>query len=130
LALGKGMSTESKASVSMFDAVKWLVAVVLFAGAVVGAGDYVLPELGTLYRVLAVVALMLLAAGAALTTTQGANFLVLLKEANKERRKVVWPTPVETRQTTMIVVAVVFIVGLFLYLLDMGLSSLVKLIVG
>ena len=128
------MSTESKASGSMFDAVKWLVALVLFAGAVAGASDAfylsVGVELGTLYRVLIVVALMLLAAGAALTTTQGSNFLELLKEANKERRKVVWPTPVETRQTTLIVVAVVFIVGLFLYLLDMGLSSLVILIVG
>lgn len=128
------MSTESKASGSMFDAVKWLVAVALFVGAIAGASDAFYQsvglELGTLYRVLVVVALMLLAAGAALVTTQGSNFLELLKEANKERRKVVWPTPVETRQTTLIVVAVVFIVGLFLYLLDMGLSSLVKLIVG
>jgi len=122
------MSTESKAGVSMFDVVKWLVALSLFGAAI--AGNFVLPELGTLYRVLAVVALMLLALGAALTTTQGADFLVLLKEANKERRKVVWPTPVETRQTTLIVVAVVFLVGLSLWLLDMGLSSLIGLIIG
>ena len=114
----------------MFDVVKWFVAIALFVAAIVGAGDYVLPELGTLYRVLAVVALMLLTLGVALTTTQGANFLVLLKEANKERRKVVWPTPVETRQTTMIVVAVVILVGLGLWGLDSLLSFLVQLVVG
>jgi len=124
------MSTESKAGVSMFDVVKWFVAIALFVAAIVGAGDYVLPELGALYRVLAVVALMLLTLGVALTTTQGANFLVLLKEANKERRKVVWPTPVETRQTTMIVVAVVILVGLGLWGLDSLLSFLVQLVVG
>jgi len=73
---------------------------------------------------------MLLTLGVALTTTQGANFLVLLKEANKERRKVVWPTPVETRQTTMIVVAVVILVGLGLWGLDSLLSFLVQLVVG
>ena len=112
----------------MFDVVKWFVALVLFGAAI--AGNFVFPELGTLYRVLAVVALMLLALGAALTTTQGGNFLELLKEANKERRQVVWPTPVETRQTTMIVVAVVFLVGLSLWLLDMGLSSVISLIIG
>ena len=59
------MSTESKASGSMFDAVKWLVALVLFAGAVAGASDAfyqsVGVEMGTLYRVLIVVAFMLLA---------------------------------------------------------------------
>ena len=56
--------------------------------------------------------------------------MTLLKEANKERRRVVWPTPAETRQTTLIVVAVVFLVGIALWLLDMGLSSIVELIIG
>ena len=122
------MTTDIKASGSVFDVVKWLLAVVLLGAAI--AGNYVFPELGTLYRVLAVVALMLAAAGAALTTGKGQEFLTLLKEANKERRKVVWPTPVETRQTTMIVVAVVVLVGLGLWGLDTLLGFAVELIVG
>ena len=130
LALGNGMSTENKANGSLFDVVKWLVAVALFVAAVIGSGNYLYPEVGTLYRVLAVVVLMLFAIGAALTTKQGQDFLVLLKEANKERRKVVWPTPVETRQTTMIVVIVVVLAGLILWGLDWVLSSVVKLVVG
>jgi len=122
------MSTDSKASGSVFDIVKWLLAVALLGAAV--AGSYVFPELGTLYRVLAVVALMLASVGMALTTVKGQEFLVLLKEANKERRKVVWPTSVETRQTTMIVVAVVILVGLGLWGLDTLLSYLVELVIG
>jgi len=128
LALGNGMSTDSKASGSVFDIVKWMLAIALLGAAI--SGNYVFPELGTLYRVLAVVALMLAAVGVALTTTKGQAFMVLLKEANKERRKVVWPTPVETRQTTMIVVAVVILVGLGLWGLDSLLSYLVELVIG
>ncbi|WP_300433570.1 preprotein translocase subunit SecE [uncultured Thalassolituus sp.] len=122
------MSTDSKASGSVFDIVKWMLAIALLGAAI--SGNYVFPELGTLYRVLAVVALMLAAVGVALTTTKGQAFMVLLKEANKERRKVVWPTPVETRQTTMIVVAVVILVGLGLWGLDSLLSYLVELVIG
>ncbi|MDF1762970.1 MAG: preprotein translocase subunit SecE [Oleibacter sp.] len=122
------MSTESKAGNTALDILKWLVAALFLAGAV--SVNYLYADLGTLYRVLAMVALMLLSVGAAFTTTHGQSFLVLLKEANKERRKVVWPTPIETRQTTLVVVAVVFIAGLGLWLLDMGLSWLVKLIIG
>ena len=123
------MSSETKAEgMGVFDVVKWLVAIALLAGAV--AVNYVFAELGVLCRVLAIVALMLACTGVAFTTVKGQEFMTLLKEANKERRRVVWPTPVETRQTTMIVVAVVFVVGLALWLLDMGLSSIVELIIG
>lgn len=123
------MSSETKAEgMGIFDVVKWLVAIALLAGAV--AVNYVFADLGVLYRVLAIVALMLACTGVALTTVKGQEFMTLLKEANKERRRVVWPTPAETRQTTLIVVAVVFLVGLALWLLDMGLSSVVELIIG
>ncbi len=123
------MSSETKAEgMGIFDVIKWLVAIALLAGAV--AVNYVFADLGVLYRVLAIVALMLACTGVALTTVKGQEFMTLLKEANKERRRVVWPTPAETRQTTLIVVAVVFLVGLALWLLDMGLSSVVELIIG
>ncbi|UTW48473.1 preprotein translocase subunit SecE [Bacterioplanoides sp. SCSIO 12839] len=131
------MSTESKANNSPLDIVKWLVAIALFAAAVVG--NYMAPdlyleaqgeELPLLFQVLAVVALMLLSAGAALTTAKGQAFLQLLKEANIERRKVVWPTRQETTQTTMIVVVVVFVMALILWGLDSLLGWLVSLIVG
>jgi preprotein translocase subunit SecE len=131
------MSTESKANKSPLDMVKWLLAVAFFAAAVVG--NYMAPdlyleakgeELPLLFQVLGVVALMLLSAGVALTTAQGQSFLQLLKEANIERRKVVWPTRQETTQTTMIVVVVVFVMALILWGMDSLLGWLVSLIVG
>jgi len=131
------MSTESKASKSPLDIVKWLLAIAFFAAAVVG--NYMAPglyqeayeaELPLLYQVLGVVLLMLLSAGIALTSSQGQAFLQLLKEANVERRKVVWPTRQETTQTTMIVVVVVFVMALILWGMDSLLGWLVSLIVG
>jgi len=131
------MSTESKANKSPLDMVKWLLAIAFFAVAVVG--NYMAPdlyleakgeELPLLFQVLGVVALMLLSAGVALTTAQGQSFLQLLKEANIERRKVVWPTRQETTQTTMIVVVVVFVMALILWGMDSLLGWLVSLIVG
>lgn len=123
------MSTESKASGMMIiDVLKWLVAALLLAAAI--AVNYVFADLGVLYRVLAVVGLMVAFVGVGLTTEKGQEFWQLLKEANKERRRVVWPTPVETRQTTIVVVLVVFIAGFLLWLMDMGLSALVKLVIG
>ena len=50
-----------------------------------------------------------------LTTTQGQAFLKLLKEAQIEARRVVWPTKDETLQTTMIVFAVVVVMSLVLW---------------
>ena len=43
-------------------------------------------------------------------------------------RKVVWPTRTETTQTTLIVIAMVVIMGLLLWLLDVLLFWLVRLI--
>ncbi|KZZ40397.1 MAG: preprotein translocase subunit SecE [Saccharospirillaceae bacterium] len=131
------MSTESKANSSPLDMVKWLLAIAFFAAAVVG--NYMAPglyqevngeELPLLFRVLGVVVLMLVSAGIAVTTVKGQAFMQLLKEANIERRKVVWPTRQETTQTTMIVVAVVFVMALILWGLDTLLGWLVSLIVG
>ena len=87
-------------------------------------------EVGLLYRVLGVVGLMLVALGVAATTTQGKAFLTLLKEANVERRKVVWPTRQETTQTTLIVIAVVIIVAILLWGLDSLLSWIVSSVIG
>jgi len=122
------MSTDSKASKSPLDIVKWLVAAAFLAAAV--AGNVYYAEVAVLYRVLGVVALMLVGAGVALTSSQGKAFLQLLKEANIERRKVVWPTRQETTQTTMIVVLVVFVMALLLWGLDSLLGWLISMLVG
>ena len=42
----------------------------------------------------------------------------------------VWPTRVETTQTTLVVIAVVIVVGIFLWLLDMFLGWSVSRFIG
>ena len=122
------MSGNAEATKSPLNAIKWVLAVAVAAAAVVGNQMYA--EIGLLYRVLAVVALMLVALGIAATTTQGKAFLVLLKEANIERRKVIWPTRQETTQTTLIVIAVVIVTAILLWGLDSLLSWIVSGVIG
>ncbi len=122
------MSTESNARKSPLDMMKWLLAIALFAAAVVG--NYLYSDSVFLYRLLAVLTLSLLSFAVALTTVKGRSFLVLLKEANIERRKVIWPTRQETTQTTMIVVAVVIFMALVLWGLDSLLGWIVSLLIG
>jgi len=54
-----------------------------------------------------------------LTTGLGSYCLEFVLESKQEVRKVVWPTRDETMRTTLLVFAMVFIVGLILWLLDM-----------
>ncbi|MBU2952483.1 preprotein translocase subunit SecE [Marinobacter sp. F3R08] len=117
---------ESKAvqSTSRFDIVKWLVVFVLIAIGVVGNQYFGAESL--LYRVLALVALSVVAALVALQTDRGRRFAALLKEARVEIRKVVWPTRPELVQTTAIVVVFVLVVALLLW----GMDSLISLLVA
>ncbi len=122
------MSGTVETGKSPMNGVKWLFAIVFLAAAVFG--NYYYADVGLLYRVLGVIALIVVGLGVALTTIQGQSFLVLLKEANIERRKVVWPTRQETFRTTLIVVVAVLIVGVILWLIDSGLSWAIKTLIG
>jgi len=122
------MSESTETARSPLSTVKWLLAISLAAGAIVG--NVVYAEVGLLYRILAVVAIMGLATAIAATTTRGRAFRTLLKEANIERRKVVWPTRQETTQTTLIVVAVVILVAIMLWGLDSLLSWIISSVIG
>jgi len=110
------------------DALKWLVVVVLVAVGVVG--NSVFSGESLLYRVLALLALALIAGFVAFQTTKGRAFFQLFKEARNEIRKVVWPTRQETLQTTAVVVVAVLIVGLLLWGLDSLLGWLVSGAIG
>lgn len=111
------------------DGLKWLVvAVLVFGGAF--ANSYYSEDVALLYRVLALVALGVVAAFVAVNTAKGNDFWELLKAAQVEIRKVVWPSNQETTQTTLIVVVVVLIAALILWGLDTGLGYLASLIIG
>ncbi len=118
------MESKAESSSSRFEVVKWLVVFALVAVGVVG-NQYFSAE-SVLYRVLALVAIALVAAFVALQTDRGRRFATLLKEARVEIRKVVWPTRPELIQTTVIVVVFVLVVALLLW----GMDSLISLLVA
>ena len=105
----------------------WLYRIKLIASVLLAAGGvaayYVLEDSSDLVRVLAVVAAVVLALGVALWSQPGQAAWALIREADREVRKVVWPTRRETVQTTMIVIVMVIIVGFCLWLIDMGLVA-------
>ncbi len=75
-------------------------------------------EESLLYRMLAVLGLVLTACVIALQTERGEAAWELMKGARLEIQKVVWPTHGETMQTTVMVVIFVFLVALILWGLD------------
>jgi len=107
---------------------KWLVVVVLLIGATLG--NHYLEQVPAWIRIGGMTLAGLLALALALTTTLGRSFLSLLKEAQIEARKVVWPTGEETWRTTLIVLAVVVVSSLILWALDSLFAMIISSIIG
>ncbi len=122
------MNTQLEASTSVFDVVKQVFSVVFVVAGV--AAFYYFSETPLLYRVLGLVAVVLIVAGMMLTTGMGRNVWGFILESKQEVRKVVWPTRDETLRTTLLVFAMVVIVGFVLWLLDMFLFWGVRFLTG
>ena len=107
---------------------RWLIVIAIVVGGVVANsiyGDYPL-----LYRVVALVVLAIVALWIAINTEQGSSVWAVVKEAQTEVRKVVWPTRQETSQTSLIVVALVILMGFILWGLDAFFGWIASLIIG
>jgi preprotein translocase subunit SecE len=129
------MNTQAEPETSVGDIVKRIFSV-LFLVAGVAAFYYFstdhssFKEVRLLYRVLGLVVVVLIALGMMLTTDVGRKVWNFVLESKQEVRKVVWPTRDETMRTTLLVFAMVLIVGLILWLLDMFLFWGVRLLTG
>jgi len=84
--------------------------------AIYGNSYYSLEPL--LYRVLGVIVLLTISTVILLTTSEGKGALKLILESRTEIRRVIWPTRIETIQTTLIVIVAITIAGLILWGLD------------
>ncbi|MDD5275234.1 MAG: preprotein translocase subunit SecE [Methylovulum sp.] len=122
------MNTQIEDASSVFDVVKQVFSVIFIVSGV--AGFYYFSEFQLLYRVLGLVALFVVALAMMLTTGLGRSVWAFSLESRQEVRKIVWPTREETMRTTMLVFAMVFIVGLVLWFLDMFLFWGVRLLTG
>jgi preprotein translocase subunit SecE len=122
------MNTQAEQSISVVDIVKQVMSVVFVVAGVVAF--YLFSDVQLIYRVLGLLAMLVAVVAMLLTTAIGRSVWGFVLESRLEVRKVVWPTRDETMRTTLMVLAMVSIVGLVLWALDMLLYSGVRYLTG
>ena len=112
----------------MVDKLKIAVAVaLLFAGI---AAFYYWDQSPLIARVGAVIAGAVAGVVVFWTTAPGKEFFAYAQESIDEAKRVVWPTRKETVQTTLVVFGFVFVMAIFLWMVDAGLLWAVRLLMG
>ena len=129
------MNIQTEPAASVADIVKQVFSVVIVVAGIAAfyyfsADHSYFKEVPLLYRVLGLIVALLIALGMVLATGLGRTVWGFILESKQEVRKVVWPTREETMRTTLLVFAMVFIVGLILWLLDMFLFWGVRYLTG
>jgi preprotein translocase subunit SecE len=122
------MNAKVETESTRFDSLKLGVAVLLLTVAVVAF--YRFDEQLLVLRVLGLLAVAGIAVFIAAQSSAGKNIIGFISGARTEVRKVVWPTRAETMQTTMAVMLMVILVGIFLWLLDMVLLWAIQILTG
>ncbi len=122
------MNAKVETEGSGLDTVKLVASIALLASAVVAF--YYFSDRSLLLRVLGLLAVTGVSLGIMATTAVGARAMGYFSETRAEVRKMVWPTRQETMQTALIVFAMVIILGIMLWLMDMFFLWLVKLVTG
>ena len=105
-----------------------LAAALLLAG--VGSYYYFQDLAITPVRVVGLIVVAVVASFIAAQSDSGGAFFRFLKEADIERRKVVWPTHQETLQTALMVIIVTILISIFLAGVDWVLGAIVRSLVG
>lgn len=122
------MNSEAETAGSSLDSAKLIVAVLLVVGGL--AAYYYFVDVAHIVRVLGLVAVGIVALFVASQTSKGRETVEFVRDTQVEVRKVVWPTREETIKTTGFVIVAVIITALFLWLLDMALGGLTRLLLG
>ena len=118
---GKVESTRS----AFADTLLLLISVIMLLGGI--AAYYYYQDLAiTPIRVVALIVWTLLASWVAAQSQKGGAFFRFLKEADIERRKVVWPSHQEAVQTSLMVIVVVISISLFLASVDWAIGTAVR----
>jgi preprotein translocase subunit SecE len=108
---------------SKLETFKWFLVGVLWACAVVLDVVFVQP-----IAIRAVAWTLLIAVTAVIVsqTRKGKQWFIFFKQSQAELRKVVWPTRQEVVQTTLVVIAIVLLVGVILW----GIDTLILWLIG
>lgn len=112
----------------LLERLKWLVVAVLVGGGIYA--NHYFGEQPLLYRVLGLVVVAGVAVTVITQTRSGMALWELLKGANMERRRVVWPNRQERNQTTLVVLGFILIMAVLLWMLDSLFGWLVSRIMG
>ena len=122
------MNTKVETESNRFDNLKLGTAVLMLAAGIIAF--YRFDDQLLVLRVLGLLAVAGLSVFVAAQSSTGKNIIGFIRGAQTEVRKVVWPTRAETVQTTLAVLLMVFLVGIFLWLLDMLLLWAIQLLTG
>jgi preprotein translocase subunit SecE len=112
----------------MADKIKLIMAFALAVAAL--AGFYIFNEQQQVVRVFGLLIGLSAAAFLATRSELGAEAVAFSRGAVIEVRKVVWPTRKETINTTLLVMAMVVLVGLILWVFDMFLAWGIQFLTG
>ncbi|MCK5382172.1 MAG: preprotein translocase subunit SecE [Gammaproteobacteria bacterium] len=122
------MNAKVETESGRFDTMKLGIAVLLLAAGI--AAFYKFDDQLLVLRVLGLLAVAGISIFIAAQSTTGRSIIDFIGGAKTEVRKVVWPTRAETMQTTLAVILMVFLVGIFLWLLDMVLLQAIQMLTG
>lgn len=122
------MSEQTEQPGGGIDTAKLYFSVALLIAGVMGF--YYFADESTLIRVVGLLAIAAIAVAIAMTTAKGKMLGAFLGNSRTEVRKMVWPTRVETTQTTLIVIGVVILVGIMLWLMDTLFGWIIRQFIG
>jgi preprotein translocase subunit SecE len=122
------MNSPAEAGGAGLDTAKLAAAALLLVGGIFAF--YYFAAYSVLLRVIGLLAISGVAAAIALQTDPGRRLWQFALDARMEVRKVVWPTRQETLQTTLIVIAMVVIMGIVLWLFDLVLMGILRFLTG
>jgi preprotein translocase subunit SecE len=120
------MNSKPETQAFKFDTLKLFSATLLVIAGLVAF--YYFAHTLLLIRVIGLLVAVAVAVAIVSTTELGGNTLEFIKDSRMELRKVVWPTRAETLQTSLAVIVMVVVMGIFLWILDMLLFWVVRLL--
>ena len=122
------MDSKADTGPTPLDTLKLVVAAAILLSGIVGY--YYYAEVATVLRALGVLVALGLSAVVLLQSAQGRALWRFVNSSRVELRKVVWPTREETIQTTVAVMVLTLIGGVFFWLLDMFLLFVTRILTG
>jgi preprotein translocase subunit SecE len=122
------MNAKAETQGGRLDTLKLWAAILLMGAGIYGY--YYFADVMVVLRVLGLLAVAAIAIAVVYQTGVGRQVVGFVSGAQNEVRRMVWPSRTETLQTTMAVVFIVLVVGVFLWLLDMVLLRAVQFLTG